>query len=187
MTLPENRKPPAGTGGGSENDLLTGEIHFQHTELAELVAETEAALVGTLLKSDAESVRELAGGTSAAILADVRYQFVWNAARLCADDLVDPIPLAVVDAARRAGLEVPVGFRGHVLSELWALHTAAPAPASAGWLLSQVRANYARRLAAGALAVASDAVWRGDLADLRHVVAEQLGLALAELDSAASL
>lgn len=189
--MPENnRKPPAGTGGNSENEQLAGHLDADSTaDLAAVAQSAWEALVGLLLTSPpVESARELLAGIPPGA-PDPSIEWWINAARINADALTICNPLTAVSGSVRAGVEPPPAFRGHAVSEGWRLVskvTSVPFTC-AGDFVDIVRADRARRASESAAERIAQSSWRGEVAQLAELWQREATAVFAMLTEAVSI
>jgi len=187
IAMPENRKPPAGTGGHSENDQLAGEIDSQ--SMPDLAAVAEGALetvVGLLLTSPTvEGALELLGDLPAHIQNPVLSWWLVGI-RLSAEAGIRPNPCTAVDRAIRAGFDTPPALRGLPLSAGWELvgNVSGVPMVCAAELVRIVRDGHVRRAVELAGERIKAAAWRGDLDSLAELVQVEAGALLASLAAA---
>lgn len=174
MMPPENRKPPAGTEGFSENaDLLAGGIESEFTaDLALVAAAAMETLTGLLLSSPStETARQVLAELPLPAIDPVLDWWL-SGVRLCVKALIVPNPLAAASCSIKAGLQTPPALRGIPVSEGWRLVAAATTvPMScAGDLVQIIRSGAVRRAVqiAGERLISS--AWRGDDDQLAELV-----------------
>jgi len=184
MTLPDNRIPPAGTGGTSEDDLLARGI--ESNSIADLALVADGAmetLTGLLLSSPStETARGLLAELPL-LATDPVLDWWLSGVRLCVAEQIIPNPLAAASCSIKAGLQTPPALRGMPVSEGWRLVAAATTvPMScAGDLVSIVRDAHLRRAAQKAVDAMGAVVWRGELSDLAEVFQREAGAVVAQV------
>ncbi len=182
--LPDNnRKPPAGTGGISEDDQLAA----GQSESIELrsaggaVPLAEAATVGAMLIGSADVILEL---VRSADFADRRCAFIVETAQRMVRENVPVDQVTLNGFVRRHGLLDSAAPRMLLASFLAEMVAVAPVPASGGWYAAQVVEAAVRRRGVVAGQRISRTAADGALADLRAVVLAELAAVMAELDRA---
>jgi hypothetical protein len=181
IALPDNRKPPAGTGGVSESDqLAAGQDHCK-ADLAEVADDALQNFTALLLSAPPVDVaRQLLADLPAHIPDPACRWWLLGVAR-AVDALVVPTPTTAADAAIRAGFEPPPALRGQVVSAGWAMvHQVGSIPlACAGSFLEIVREGEVRKAAERAVLAMGDRVWRGDLEQLAETFQREAGAVVA--------
>lgn len=181
--MPNSRKPPAGTGGISENDLLAGDHPDCMPDLAIVAGGAWRTLTALLLTSPPVSIAKGLLDQLPESVPDAVLGWWIAGIRLSLGAGVIPNPMTAADAAIRAGTEPPPGLRGLVLSsghDLVAEVSDLPL-ACCGHMVVIVRAAYARRAAEIAAERIRTVAWTGDLTDLATVVQREAADVLALL------
>ncbi len=163
--LPENRKPPAGTGGVSKGDLLAGGIESDHN--ADSQALVDAAwqqFAGLMLSAPPLNVaQELLGGVPTEA-PDPALSWWMTGVRLSVSAGIIPSPITAANAAIRAGVKVPPGMRGLVLatgSKMVGDVTGTPMVCGAD-LVQIIRSGAVRGAVQSAGERLISSAWRGD-------------------------
>lgn len=143
---PDNRKPPAGTGG------ITSEIDQQaadsldHTDRDAIAVAVEAAAISVCLAvQTVGTARQITDGVSPESFTVAEHRVVWAGVLAAVAYGQPPHPVAVAVAIERAGIDLPPTWRGSLQSRLWELAADPPPIALAPWLLDQVNEQNVRR------------------------------------------
>lgn len=181
---PDRRRPPAGTGGAPEGDLLIGGIGSQSTaDLCLVAAGAMQTLTGLLLSSPSiEMARKVLDDLPLPSMDPVLSWWL-SGVRLCVDAQMVPNPLTAASCAIKAGFETPPALRGKPVSEGWVLvAAAATVPMScAAYLVAIMCDAQSRIVAEKAIARMAAVVWHAELSDLANVVQREAGAVLALL------
>ena len=182
MAMPEDRKPPVGTGGISESDLLAGGIDPDLTnDLADVSDDAVRTLVALLLSSPSTDQAQRLICEVPRPLVDPVLNWWLIGVSACVGDLSVSTPTTAAAAAIKAGYPPPPALRGHVVSSGWAMvaEVAAVPLTAAESFVAIVREGSVRRAAERAITRMADAVWRGDLTELAVIVQREAAGALA--------
>ena len=182
--MPNSRKPPAGTGGISESDLLAGD-QDERTNQETIAAAVEAAvLAGLMAVDDLVAARRLTDRLSPEAFTLADHRAVAHGILLAISAGQPPHPLAVATAMQHADVEAPPTWRGCLLSRLWMLAADPPPACMVAWFLDQVEQQVIRRRIAEAGRVIGSVAHRGELADVAVVVQSEAAAVLELLAGA---